>query len=81
MTKQDIKIVVDELRKGVHYPEVDDTPLHGLALPDFEKGKIVRKEVIVNFLNWQTAFLGGGFDEEELTQDISLLKQKRVVMV
>ena len=81
MTKQDVKVVVDEVRKGVQYPDVDDTPLHGLALPDFPYGKHVRKEVIVRFLNWQSCYIGGGIDEVELTEDLRLLKQKKVIMV
>lgn len=81
MTKQDMRVVVDELRLHKTYPEVDDTPLEGLALRDFPYGKHVRKECVVKFLNWQCLRLDGTIDEEELTQDMFLLKKKRVIMV
>ncbi len=81
MTKNDVIVLVNELRENVMYPDADDVPLHGLGLPDFQKGKHIRKEAIVKFLNWQCRYLGGGFDEEELTECLRLLKVKRVVMI
>jgi len=80
MNKAEIKIVTNELREGKTYPGVDTDPLLGLALSDFETGKYVRKEVIVNFLNWQCMYIFGGIDDDELTNCLHLLK-KRVVMV
>ncbi len=80
MTKQDVLVVVKELRENVIYEDVDDSPLHGLGLNDFSVGKYVRKEAIVKFLNWQCRYLGGGIDENELENCISLLKQKKVIM-
>lgn len=81
MTKTEIHTVVNEIRKGKRYEGVEDTPLHGLALKDFESGKYVRKEAIVNFLNWQCGRFDGTIDEEELQNCISLFKEKRVIMV
>jgi len=81
MTKADVKEVVDDLRNGKTYPGVDTTPLLGLALDDFPKGKFVRKEVISNMLNWQCQLLNGEIDEQELDDCLTWLKQKKVVMV
>ena len=81
MTKKEISIVADEFRRHIHYPDIDDTPLYGLGLPDFEKGKYVRKEVVVNFLNWQCGRMDGTVDEEEFENCISLFKEKKVVMI
>ena len=81
MTKQDIKTVVDEYRDNKYYPNVSTEPLVGCALPDFPKGKYVRKEAIVNLLRWQCKYLNGETDEEELTNVISILKIKRVHMI
>jgi hypothetical protein len=81
MNKNDIRVVVNELRKGTHYPGVEDTPLYGIGLSDFETGKFVRKEAIVNFLNWQCGRFDGTLDEEELTNCVSLFKEKHIIMV
>ena len=81
MTKNEIKEVVDDLRNGKTYPGVDTSPLCGIALSDFPKGKIVRKEVISNMLSWQCQLLNGEIDENELVDCIGWLKEKRVVMV
>jgi len=81
MTKADIVEVVNDLRNGKTYPGVDTSPLLGLALSDFPKRKIVRKEVISNLLNWQCMLLNGNIDENELVDCISWLKEKKVVMV
>ena len=81
MTKADIIQVVDDLRNGKTYPGVDTSPLFGLALSDFPKGKFVRKEVISNMLNWQCMLLNGNIDENELDDCIVWLKQKKVVMI
>jgi hypothetical protein len=81
MTKADIKEVVDDLRNGKTYSGVDTSPLFGLALDDFPKGKYVRKEVISNLLNWQCMLLNGEIDEEELDNTLTWLKEKRVVMI
>ena len=81
MTKADIKILMNELRQGKTYEDVEDTPLHGLALDDFPDRKTVRKEAIVQFLNWQTRCLNGTIDEEALVEHIALLQAKKVVMV
>jgi hypothetical protein len=81
MTKAEIKEVVDDLRKHKTYPGVDTTPIHGLGLSDFPKGKYIRREVISNFLNWQCMLFNGNIDEEELDNCLFLLKDKRVMMV
>ncbi len=81
MTKAEIKEVVDDLRNGKTYSGVDTSPLLGLALGDFPKGKFVRKEVISNLLNWQCQLLNGEIDENELDDTLRWLKEKRVVMV
>ena len=82
MNKKDMKVVVNELRNDVSYPGVEDTPLHGLSLPDFPMGKAVRKEAIVQFLRWQCVYIfGDGIDENELSDMLYLLKEKKVVMV
>ena len=81
MTKVEIKEVVNDLRNGKTYPGVDTSPLFGLALSDFPKGKYVRKEVISNLLNWQCQLLNGEIDENELDECITWLREKRVVMV
>jgi hypothetical protein len=80
MTKRDVKILIDELRAGKSYPEVDEGSLYGLALPDFPFGKIVRKEAIVKFLNWQCGRFDGTIDEEELENCIQLFYMKKVIM-
>ena len=63
MTKNEIKEVVDEMRQHKTYPDVSTEPLFWFALSDFPTGKFVRKEVIVNMLNWQCACLDGSFDD------------------
>ena len=92
MTKQEIKIVIDELRERKSYVdfnsptaarEIDEltAPLCGLGLSDFPKKKIVRKESIVHFLRWQCFYLDGTIHEEELQNCLYLLKEKQVIMV
>ena len=84
MRVEDFRTVVGELRAGCSYPDVDDTPLHGIALSDFPKGKMVRKEAIVKFLSYQCRYMitdGPEFDEEELSNCLMWLKDKKVVMV
>jgi hypothetical protein len=80
MNKAELKLVTDEYRQGKHYPEIDLEPIIGIGLPDFEKGKFIRKEVIVNFLNWQCLFLSGETDENELSNCLFLLN-KKVIMI
>ena len=81
MNKADVKTVIDELRKDVSYPNVDIDPLYGCGLPDFPDRKFVRKEVIVNHLRWQCLQLNGDIDENQLTEEIAVLRRKRVVMI
>lgn len=81
MTKKEIQTVVNELREGISYPEVDISPLSGCGLPDFPKGKMIRKESIVMHLRWQCLFLNGNIDEEELCNELQLLKENKVIMV
>lgn len=81
MNKSEVKTVVDELRNGTHYPEVSVEPLFGCGLPDFPDRKIVRKEVIVNHLRWQCLQFNGEIDENQLTEEIEILRAKRIIMV
>jgi hypothetical protein len=81
MNKGELKIVVDELRNGTSYPEVDISPLSGCGLHDFPFGKIIRKEVIVMHLRWQCLFFNGKIDEEELCNCLEIFKWKKVIMV
>jgi hypothetical protein len=81
MTKKEIQIVVNELREGISYPEVDISPLSGCDLTGFPKNKMIRKEAIVMHLRWQCLFLNGNIDEEELCNELQLLKENKVIMV
>lgn len=81
MTKQDLKILVDELRNDVSYPDVDTSPLFGCGLPEFPKRKIIRKEALLMHLRWQCLFLNGNIDEEELCTNLQIFKDKRIIMV
>lgn len=81
MTKQDLKILVDELRNDVSYPDVDTSPLFGCGLPEFPKRKIVRKEALLMHLRWQCIFLNGNIDEEELCYNLEIFKDKKIIMV
>lgn len=81
MNKNDVKTVVDELRNDVSYPDTDITPLFGCGLPDFPDRKFVSKEVIVSHLRWQCMQLNGNVDENQLTEEIQVLRDKRVVMI
>ena len=81
MTKKDFKIVVDELRNNVWYADTDVTPLSGCGLPDFPLRKIVRKEVILMHLRWQCVNLDGTIDEEELSNNLQIFKDKKVIMI
>jgi len=90
VTKQELKVVVDDLRSGKSYWAEETgaeglmdlmAPLEGLALPDFQKGKMVRRETVVAFLRWQALRFNGTVDEEELSECLGLLKQKQVILV
>jgi len=81
MTKHDMQIVVNELRNNISYPDVDSSPLIGCGLQDFPKGKIIRKEVIVQHLRWQCLFLNGCIDEQELSDNLELFKWKKIIMI
>lgn len=81
MTKNEIKLVVDELREGKSYPDTDISPLSGCRLIDFPIGKIIRKEVIVMHLRWQALYLNGKIDEEELSSCLEIFKSKKVIMI
>ena len=81
MTKKEIVTVVNELREETYYPDIDISPLSGCGLPDFPKGKMIRKEAIVMHLRWQCLFLNGNIDEEELCNELQLLKDNKVIMV
>lgn len=81
MTKDELKEVADEVRAGKSYENSKKSPLMGLALPNFPKETVARKEAIVNHCLWQSARLDGKIDEEELQHTLNLLKEKRVIMV
>lgn len=81
MTKQEAQDVVNELRIGKVYPNVDIEPLHGVGTHDFPTGKMVTKECIVNFLNYQCMMLNGAIDQQELSNCLASLKLKKVVVV
>lgn len=81
MLKSELKIVVDELRNEKYYENHDIEPLFGIGLIDFIKNKYVTKECIVNFLSYQCRMFNGGIDEEELSNCLFLLKDKRVIMI
>jgi hypothetical protein len=81
MNKEEIKVVVQELREGISYPETDIGPLYGCGLDDFPKNKMIRKEVIVMHLRWQCLFFNGNIDEQELSNSLFILKDKKVIMV
>ena len=84
MTKRELQEVVKELREGTYYENIDCEPIIGIGLPDFtankRERKHIRKEVIVNFLRWQTGMLNGEIDETELSSCLYLLS-KKVLMV
>lgn len=80
MNKKEIKLVVDELRANKRYG-TDTNILDGVGLSDFQKRKVVRKEVIVDFLQYQCRYLSGGIDEEELGSCIESLRFQKVIMV
>jgi len=81
MTKNDLQTLVNELREGACYLNVDTAPLHGCGLPDFEKGKMIRKEVLVQFLRWQCLMMNGNIDEEELCECLAIFKEKKIMML
>lgn len=81
MTKNDVQIVVSELKDGVSYPDVDISPLTGCGLPDFPDRKFVSKEVVVSHLRWQCLQFNGEIDENQLSEEIAVLRAKRVVMI
>ena len=90
MRKDEIKQIVDELRQRKSYwnPEngVDSLfkmlePLDGVGLPDFPKGKMIPKEVIVQFLRYQCLMMNGSIDYEELEKCIEIFRLKRIIMI
>jgi hypothetical protein len=83
MTKADIKEIMKDFRapKKSRLTQVDITPLEGLALSSFPKGKFVRKEVIVEFLRYQCTQLNGEVDDKELNDCFFLLTNKKVNMI
>ena len=81
MNKKEIKVVVDELRNNISYDDIDITPMIGCGLSGFEKGKHIRKEVIVMHLRWQCLNLNGSIDEETLINELELLKENKIIMV
>jgi hypothetical protein len=81
MTKKEIITIVNELREGTYYPDVDISPLSGCGLPDFPKNKMIRKEAIVMHLRWQCLYLNGNIDETELSYNLQIFKDKRIIMV
>ena len=52
MTKSDFSVVITDLRTGRIYENssTNENPLDGLALADFPKKKVVRREAIISFL-------------------------------
>ena len=81
MNTVELKLVVDEMREGKHYPNIDASPLDGIGLPYFDLNKQVSKEVIVNFLREHCFRSVGIVDDEELVSCLYLLKKKKVIMV
>jgi len=81
MTKNDCKILVNELRNNISYSDIDTSVLFGCGLDDFPKGKIIRKEALLMHLRWQCLFLNGGIDEQELSDNLWIFKNKRIIMV
>ena len=81
MTKDDMKVLADELRQGKSYPEADISVLSGCGLSDFEKRKPVRKEAIVMHLRWQCLTLNGTVLDSQLTEELQILKEKEVLMI
>jgi len=81
MTKKELQIVTEELRQNISYPDVEISSLTGCGLSDFPIGKIVRKEAIVMHLRWQCMYFNGGIDEDQLANELFILKSKKVIMV
>lgn len=81
MNKQDMIIVTNELRDNVTYPGVGIESLSGCGLSDFPHNKPVRKEAIVMHLRWQCIYLNGAIDEEQLSQELTILKKKNIIMI
>ena len=74
-------ILADELRADISYPDVDPVPLFGCGLNDFPKFKPVRKEAILQHLRWQCKCLDGSIDENQLSEEFQILKEKKVIMI
>lgn len=78
MNKKEIKLVVDELRAGRRYERVSLESLDGCAY--FQGKRRIRKEVIVQFLRWQTLNLDGSINDEMLGEAVDCLR-KNIVMI
>ena len=80
MNKDQIKLIMDEMRLRKDYPGTDLEPLFGLALSSFPKDLWVTKECIVQSLRWHSLNFDGSINEFMLNEFINLLKIKRVNM-
>ena len=80
MTATDFKRAFDVANNDdIDLSDVSDSILCGLGLPSFTHVTAEIKSV-AKFIRWQARFMGGGWDNAELTELQSLMR-KRVTMV
>lgn len=67
MTKQQWDAAVQLVRTGKDFSNIDDSPLHGCALPNFAPVTITL-ECAAKFIQWHCLQINGTFDQEALTE-------------
>jgi len=67
MTKQEFHEAWQIASSDRDLTYVDDTPLHGCGLPDFQRISCTIEQV-AKLLRWQCCCIFGGYDGEELAE-------------
>lgn len=78
MTKKQIAECAALAQSG-NCPSVDDSPLHGIALPDYREG-YANKGQIARFLRYQCLQFNGGWDNAEF-ENLAYLLKRKVMMI
>jgi hypothetical protein len=79
MTAKEFKRAFDLAKSNADLSDVDDSVLHGCALPGFEP-VTASIEAVAAFIRWQARYLNGRWNDAELT-DLQNIFRRKVTML
>jgi hypothetical protein len=79
MTKSEIAKAFEIAKSGKDLSDVDDSPLFGCALPEFDKVHCTLEQV-AKLIRWQCQFMFGGWDMTEFDNCAHIAKKKFIII-